>query len=347
MIHGDARHVHRASAIGPKKANVLWTVKVAGPVQAQVVPSPDESRLYVASLDKHLHALAAGDGKEAWSLDLGERAYATPLVGDDGTIYAGSDAKKLLAIAPDGSVKWRLETDGEIDTGIARASEQAMVVSSGRDVLCVRKNGDVLWRFSATGKVFTSPAITSDGLIVFGSQDHRAYGVDARGRKVFAIDLGADVDGSPAIGDDGAIYVGTDNGEVVRLDGHGSVVWSTPVGGFVRGVLSIARNGDILAGVYGPAPRQVRIAPDGRIRGSFPIQGTGAKEHGVHGGALEDAAGTLFFGAQDDGVHAVASTGELLFRFAAEADVDAPMTLLSDGSLVFAVDDGSVYHLAP
>jgi outer membrane protein assembly factor BamB len=164
---------------------------------------------------------------------------------------------------------------------------------------------------------------------------------------VFAVDLGADVDGAPAVGDEGEITVGTDNGEVVHLDSHGTIAWSTQVGGFVRGPLSIARNGDILAGVYGPTPRQIRIAPDGRIRGSFPIQGNGAREHGVHGGALEDASGTLFFGAQDDALYAVASTGELLFRFAVKADVDAPATLLSDGSLVFAVDDGTVYHLAP
>lgn len=240
-----------------------------------------------------------------------------------------------------------LELSGEIDTGIARAPDGTMAVVSGRDLLRVRKSGEIAWRFSVKAKIFTSPAIADDGTTFFGAQDHRAYGIDAYGKKVFAVDLGADVDGSPAIGDDGAIYVGTDNGEVVRLDAHGSVVWSTPVGGFVRGVLSIARNGDVLAGVYGPSPRQVRIAPDGRVRGSFPIQGTGAKEHGVHGGALEDAAGTLYFGAQDDNLYAVANSGELLFSTKAQADVDAPATLLSDGTLVFAADDGSVYHLGP
>jgi outer membrane protein assembly factor BamB len=282
-----------------------------------------------------------------WVFDFGNRAYATPLALGDGTIIAGSDAKQLFALAPDGKKKWTLETEGEIDTGIMRASDGSIEFSSGRDVLRVRKNGEVAWRFSAKSKVFTSPAIADDGLTIIGSQDHRAYGIDARGQKVFAVDLGADVDGSPAIADDGAIYVGTDNGEIVRLDAHGSVAWSAPVGGFVRGALSIARNGDVLAGVYGPSPRQVRIAPDGHVRGAFTIQGTGAKEHGVHGGALEDAAGTLFFGAQDDQLRAVAATGELLFQFAAQADVDAPVTLLSDGTLVFAADDGTVYHLGP
>jgi hypothetical protein len=43
----------------------------------------------------------------------------------------------------------------------------------------------------------------------------------------------------------------------------------------------------------------------------------------------------------------VGTAGELLFRFQAGADVDAPITLLSDGSAVFADDGGTVYHLRP
>jgi len=111
----------------------------------------------------------------------------------------------------------------------------------------------------------------------------------------------------------------------------------------VRGTLSVARNGDVLAGVYGPAPRAVRLtAEDGSLRGEFRIQGTGAREFGVHGGCLEDAAGLLLFGAQDDSVYAIDEAGKLLWRFTTDGDVDAPVTLLGDGSVVVASDDGHV-----
>jgi outer membrane protein assembly factor BamB len=346
MIHGDAHHTHRSTATGPREAKLVWKLALAGAIEAQIVTSPDESTFYAASLDGHLHAIDR-QGKERWSVDLGERAYATPLVADDGTIYAGSDAKKLYAITPDGKTKWTLETGGEVDTGPAGAPDGTIVVACGSDVIGVRKGGDLVWRYSAKKKIFTSPAIADDGTIIVGSQDHHVHGIGARGERIFATDLGADVDGSAAIGDDGAIYVGTDAGEVVRLDAKGEIVWRANVGGFVRGTLSIARNGDVLAGVYGPQPRQVRIGPDGTVRGALAIQGTGAREFGVHGGALEDAAGKLFFGAQDDILYAVGTDGAVLFRFSAEGDIDAPVTLLSDGSLVFAADDGKVYYLAP
>jgi outer membrane protein assembly factor BamB len=102
----------------------------------------------------------------------------------------------------------------------------------------------------------------------------------------------------------------------------------------------------VLAGVYGPSPRQVRLrADDGSVVGEFAIQGTGAREFGVHGGALEDDTGALIFGTQDDDVYAVSDSGDLLWRFTTGGDVDAPVTLLTDGSLIVGSDDGYVYLL--
>jgi len=190
-------------------------------------------------------------------------------------------------------------------------------------------------------------AIDDDERIFFGSQDHHAYALSKEGKLVWSVDLGADVDASPALGDEGALFFGTDGDEVVRLDpADGHVVWRTPVGGYVRGPLSIARNGDVLAGVYGPSPRQVRMAAaDGALGGEFAVQGTGAREFGVHGGAVEDEGGALLFGAQDDVVYAVDARGQLMWRFDSGGDVDAPITVLSDGTALFGSDDGVVYAL--
>jgi outer membrane protein assembly factor BamB len=347
MVHGGPRHLHRSAAHGPRTAKVGWRVKVAGPVTAQVTTSPDEKTLYVATLDGNVVALAREDGKQRWSTSLGERVYSTPLVHDDGTLYVGSDAKKLVALSPDGAVVWRLELDGEADTGAAFAKDGTLVLAAGSSVLSVRRGGDIAWRFTAKGKVYTAPAVTESGLVIVGSQDDRVYAIDATGAAAWSTSLGADVDGAAVVADDGAVYVGTDKGEIVRLDAGGKIAWRTPVGGYVRGVLSLARNGDVLAGTYGPVPRVVRVAPDGLIRGAFAIKGTGAKEFGIHGGPLEDADGTLFFGAQDDAAYAIDAEGALRWRFETGADVDAPLSLLSDGSLVVASEDGTITMLLP
>jgi outer membrane protein assembly factor BamB len=346
-MHGHPRRMHRAAARGPTAARVAWQVSVGGPVAAQVTTSPDERTLYVATLSGHLLALARDSGKTTWDVELGERAYGAPLVHEDGTIYVGSDAKKLVAASPQGNVVFRLELDGEVDTSPVFAKDGTVIVAAGKSVVAVRRGGDVAWRFAAKNKVYASPAIDDDGKIVFGSQDDHVYALAPGGALAWTVDLGADVDGGPAIGDDGSIHVGTDKGEVVQLDRGGHVRWRTSVGGFVRGSLAVARNGDVLAGTYGPVPRVVRLAADGAIVGAFAVQGTGAKEFGIHGAPLEDAAGALFFGAQDDAIRAIGPDGALRFRFATRGDVDAPLTLLGDGSLVVPSEDGSVTLLLP
>jgi outer membrane protein assembly factor BamB len=348
MLHGAATHGDRAGGLAPRTTpSLAWRTAVGGPVEAQVTVSPDEQTLYAASLGGTLSALARGDGAVKWTLDLHDRAYSTPCVAEDGTVYAGSDAKKLVAVSPEGRVRWSLETDGEADTGPVLAADGTVVFAAGRMVYGVTPLGFVRWRFAAKRKVYTSPAVAPDGRVFFGSQDHRVYALTPQGGPLWSVDLGSDVDGAPVLGLDGAVFVGTDGGEVVKLDaGDGHPLWRAPVGGFVRGTLSATRTGDVLAGVYGPTPREVLLdAADGSVRLSVPVQGTGAREFGVHGGALEDAAGTLLFGAQDDDVYAIDPGGALLWRFTTGGDVDSPVTLLGDGSVVFGSDDGMVYLL--
>lgn len=346
-LHGGPRRTHRASAHGPASPRVGWRARVDAPVSAQVTASPDESTLYVATLGGSLLALARSDGSRLWSVALGDRAYATPLVHDDGTVYVGSDAKKLVAVSSKGQPIFRLEVDGEADTAPVFGRDGAVVFAAGNEVYSVRRGGDLAWRFAAKNKVFTAPAITDEGVVIVGSQDHHVHALGGGGALAWTVDLGADVDGGPAIADDGAIYVGTDAGDIVKLDGKGHIAWRTPVGGFVRGTLAVARNGDVLAGTYGPVPRVVRVRPDGVIRGAFSIRGTGAREFGIHGGPLEDAGGVLYFGAQDDAVYAVGPDGALRWRFETGGDVDAPLSLLTDGSLIVPSEDGTVTLLLP
>ena len=122
MLHGDVRHTGRAAAIGPSAAKLAWTSRIGAPIEAGIVASPDERTLYVASLDGALTALAASDGARLWSVPLGERAYSTPCVAPDGTIYVGSDARRFYAVTPAGAIAWKLETSGEADTGAAITS---------------------------------------------------------------------------------------------------------------------------------------------------------------------------------------------------------------------------------
>jgi outer membrane protein assembly factor BamB len=42
-----------------------------------------------------------------WSLDVGPVLYSSPVIGGDGTIYVGTVSGDLVAVRPDGTVRWR------------------------------------------------------------------------------------------------------------------------------------------------------------------------------------------------------------------------------------------------
>ena len=195
--------------------------------------------------------------------------------------------------------------------------------------------------------MYSAPSLTSDGRIAFGAQDHALYVITATGALGYAVDLGADVDCAAAAREDGAVVVGTDGGEVVSVARDGKISWRTHVDGYVRGGVTIARNGDVIVGTFGPVPRVVRLSATGERLGAFEIQGTGSRDFGIWGSPLEDDDGALFFGAQDDRVIALDAAGRLTFAFQTGADVDAPVTMLGDGSLVVGSEDGTVSRLLP
>ena len=306
VVKGTARECSMATrdmqgeahgVVPRQRPALIWSRDVGGPVEAQAVVSPDEKVFYAASLGGNLYSLVARrrrefSGPSRWAIGPTQHRH----VAGDGTIYAGSDAHKLFAVSPQGKVQWSLETEGEADTAPAMAKDGTVVFAAGSMVYGVGPVGYVRWRYAAKRKVYSSVAIAENDRIFFGSQDHHAYALSSDGKLLWTVDLGADVDGAPALDDGGNVYFGTDAMDVVRLNpDDGRVLWRAHTGGYVRGPVSITRDGDVLAGVYGPAPREVRLsASDGSLRGDFPIQGTGAREFGVHGGAVEDDRGRCF-----------------------------------------------------
>jgi outer membrane protein assembly factor BamB len=342
MIHLDARHTNRSPFAGPTHAKLAWTFDTGGPIEAAPAMLGKDT-IVVASLGGKLFAITH-DGQSRFAVDLGDRVYSSPLVTDEG-IFVGSDAHTFFGIRPTGSIRFRLDTDDDADTGAALAPWGAMVFASGKVIYAVLPNGTVQWRFKVRKKAFSSPAVAADGTVLVGSQDRSVYAIGPDGKLKWRVRLQADVDASAAIGDDGTVFVGSDGSEVVALSpDDGAIKWRTDVGGYVRGALSIGRNGTVFAGTYGPTPRLLALDPrDGAAKVLFAVAGTGAAEFGIHGGPVEDAAGRLYFGAQDDFVYALDADGRLLWKYRTGGDVDAPLVITPQGRLLAGSDDGKLY----
>jgi outer membrane protein assembly factor BamB len=342
MLHLDARHTNRSPYAGPTGARLAWAFDTGGPIQAAPAMLDDET-IVVASLSGKVFTVT-NDGKPGFTANLEDRVYSSPLVTDDG-IFVGSDARKFFGIRLTGGVRFRLDTDEDADTGAAPAPWGGIVFASGKVIYAALPNGTVLWRFKTRKKAFSSPAVGNDGTVFVGSQDRHLYAITPDGKLRWRVNLESDVDSSPAVGDDGTVFVGTDRSEVISIaPDDGRVRWRTNVGGYVRGALSIGRKGTVLVGTYGPTPRLLALDPDtGASKVLFTVAGTGAAEFGIHGGPVEDAAGRLYFGAQDDFVYALGADGQVLWKFQTQGDVDAPLVITPKGRLLAGSDDGKLY----
>jgi outer membrane protein assembly factor BamB len=342
MLHLDPARTNRSPFVGPADPTVLWSFDAAAPIEAAPAQLSDGT-IVVGTLAGRVIGISP-DGRQTMSIDLKERVYSSPLIDRD-ALYVGSDKQRFFGLSTKGTIRWQLDTDGDTDTGAAPTPYGAMVFSSGRMLYAVRSNASIAWRMKANRKLYSSPAVAQDGTVYVGSQDNRLYAVQADGRVRWALDLGSDVDCAPAVGDDGTVYVGVDDNAVVAIDpAQPKIRWRTKVGGHVRGSLTLTRNHGVTAGVYGPAPGVVQIdAESGEVRWKFSVRGTGATEFGVHGSPVEDAAGMLYFGAQDDQVYSLMADGTLRWKLGTGGDVDAPIVLGMQGRLYAASDDGKVY----
>ena len=101
----------------------------------------------------------------------------------------------LYAINPDGSLKWKYETDGGID--------------------------------------FSKPAIGSDGTIYVGSEDYYLYAINPDGLLKWKYKTDGEIYSCPAIGSDGTIYVGS-YGYLYAIQGESEGLAVTPWPKFIK-----------------------------------------------------------------------------------------------------------------
>lgn len=342
MFHLDPARTNRSAFLGPSDPIIRWAFDAGSAIETAPAFTADGTAV-IGTLGGKIVGVSR-DGTAAFSVDLRERIYASPLTNAE-MIFTGSDAHQFLALSSKGALRWRLDTDGEVDTSPVVAPNGTIVVAAGRVVYGVRSDGGVAWRFRAGHKIYGSPAIAADGTAYVGSQDNHLYAIDSTGHMRFAVDLGSDVDCAPAVDDDGTVVVGVDDNAVVSIEpARGTIRWRAVLGGHVRGGLTITRNHDVIAGIYGPTPAVVRMdGSTGKIQWRHVVPGTGASEFGVHGSPVEDARGDLYFGAQDDVIYSLSAAGELRWRFQTGADVDAPVVLAPSNLLYAASDDGKLY----
>ena len=102
-----------------------------------------------------INAWAGTPGTQKWAFQTGDRVISSPAIGPDGTIYVGSNDKKLYAINPNGTRKWAFSTGGVVKSSPAIGPDGTIYVGSynildpyNTKLYAINPNGTRKWVFT-------------------------------------------------------------------------------------------------------------------------------------------------------------------------------------------------------
>ena len=289
-----------------------------------------------------------------WVLQTEAPAMASAAIAADGTLYWRSQDGRLLALNPDGTLKWEHAAGGWTDSSASIGQDGTVYVGSTEGLYAINPNGTLKWEFvTGEGAVVTSsPAIGSDGTVYVGAMDDALWAIGADGTVKWRFAASADVFSSPAIGSDNTLYFGSEDGWFYAVNGDGSEKWSTDLGDHVLSSPAIASDGAVYIGSWGNTPGTHGLHsfnPDGTLRWTF------AKDLCTRGSYVECGAdgsstaigvdGTVYFAALDGSLLAINSDGTEKWRFPLDDGLGWPAGGWAASPAIG--DDGTIYVGSP
>lgn len=153
-----------------------------------------------------------------------------PTVGPDGTVYASSSDSFFYAINPDGSLRWRVETQGYMDSNGAALSHTGKLyfgTNTGVAYSLDADTGNVEWTLSeGNSPYFAGPAIATDGTVYFKQDEGVLRAVNSAGQPQWNYTVtGEPSYAGPVIRLDGSIILPANDGALHAVSSSGSRIW--------------------------------------------------------------------------------------------------------------------------
>jgi outer membrane protein assembly factor BamB len=262
----------------------------------------------------------------------------SPAIASDGTIYIGNDGGKLLALNPDGTLKWSFDAEGQIRSSPAIGSDGTIYFgteTNGR-VYAVNPDGSQKWFYqNVFGSIFSSsPAIGTDGTIYIGGGEGFLHAINPNGTAKWVFNTGSEIYSSPSIASDGTIYIISAFGNIFAITPEGATKWffamgsalpytySSPAIGPDGTVYATAPTKDDIGNVY---PYLYAINPNGGLKWRFQI-GSGG-----HSPAI-GPDGTIYAG-HVDGLHAINPDGTQKWFLSTGFGITSSLIIGSNGTI--------------
>ena len=327
------------NAVGSNTAYWSKTVKLSEGANTLEVIAYDNSDNHNATV-KTLTMTMEVDNRQKWRFDTGS-VRSSPAIAPDGTVYVGSDDHHLYAINPDGTEKWRFQTDYFLDPSPAIGPDDIVYAPScDGNLYSLYPEGGEKWRFQTGDEIYTSSALGHDGLIFIGSYAKNLFAINPDGTEKWRFQAGLAVSSSPAISVDGIIYVGSNDNYLYAVNPDGTEKWHFQAGDEIHSSPAIGADGTIYVGSYDK--NLYAINPDGTEKWRFE---TGS--YGVRSSPAIGVDGTIYVGSYDKNLYAINPDGTEKWRFETGDYVTSSPAIGVDGIIYIGSCDNNLYAVNP
>lgn len=296
---------------------------------------------------------APGSMRWSFAADHPSPIHSTPALGYDGTLYFTDLAGRLLALTPQGVLKWQLPVGWSVASP-AVGPDGTVYTDGGNALHAVSPDGQRLWRWPFNGgHVHTAPAVGADGTIYIGviNPGTQLYAINPDGTEKWRFEAGARIYPAPVVAADGTVHFGTldDIAQFFAVRPDGTLSWQRNArAGWDYGEPILTWNGQVFfsadriyafdrhggtrwefrapghftsSGAIGPEGQLVQADNAGNMVAVSPAgmllwrTNLGAAVQLGAGVAVSDW-GTAYVFAEDLRLHAISAGGEVLWRFA-------------------------------
>jgi outer membrane protein assembly factor BamB len=292
----------------------------------------------------------AGSGVQRWKFTISAAVRSSAAVGEDGTLYVGSDDGHLYAVKDDGTQKWKFATGGPVSSSPAIRGDGTVFVGSGDGHLyAVKADGTLRWKLPLFGEVaasrnltvplpvLSSPAIGDLDVVYVGSQDTNLFAVNANGTLRWKFAATGSVESSPALAADGTIYVGSVDHHLYAVKSDGTLQWKFATGDAIQSSPALAADGTVY--VASNDRYLYAVAPDGTLEWKALVALTGA----VTSSPAIGADGTIYVGDVVGHLTAVKSDGTIRWTTLVGGMRGSSPAIGADGTIYVGSADQHVY----
>jgi outer membrane protein assembly factor BamB len=178
-----------------------------------------------------------------WQVSLqGAQFFSAPLQVDEDTLLAADYNRRLFYVDVQNA---RLENatgqaiGGQVVAEIVGDDENIFLPYYNHDLVALnRETFDQVWAVDTDNGIWSEPLLTEEGILYFGSLDHKLYAVDtADGSVLWTLELGGAITGTPALYND-KLYIGSFDRKVYEISLEGEKlneyqadnwIWSMPI----------------------------------------------------------------------------------------------------------------------